>query len=279
MFFRWVSLILFISLAQCGRGRSLSAKQASNIVESLILPQATLQALRRSGGGSFHGTATFRLRAKIPPSPHSVPKSKDSITTVTDLWVDGQGNFRLVETNDQDGGREIVRVNKEAVVTIRYGKPIRRSMTTTEAEAILSEALGGPYAAWEVAYRQVLVEMVTSDNYRLRRSEKALTMPPATTPLRSWRDTVVVKTVEGEIRSEKGLLTLCTLLTTFDARRESVLLDGEMAVTVTMGDTGKVAPIVLPTVDTLPSRQRTVLDERALLGGLQGLQRRERPSQ
>jgi hypothetical protein len=276
MFFRCVTLVFLLTLANCGRDRSLSAKRANNIVESLIQPQATLTTLRARGGGSFHGTSTFRLSAKVPPSPHSVPKAKDTITTVTDLWLDGKGNFRLVETNDQDGGREIIRVNSEAVVAIRYGKPIRRSMTSTEAETILLEALGGPYAAWEIAYRQVLVEMISSDNFRLRRSDKALRMPPASTPLRSWRDTVVVKTVEGEIRSEKGLLTLCTLLTTFDARQGPILLDGEMAVTVTMGDEGKVASIVLPAADASPSRQRTTLDERALLGGLQGMHRRDR---
>jgi hypothetical protein len=273
MFFRCVSIVILFVLANCSRDRSLSAKRATHLVESLIQPQATLAALRARGGGSFHGTSTFRLSAKIPPSPHSVPKAKDSITTVTDLWMDKKGNFRLVETNDQDGGREITRVNTEAVLTIRYGKPIRRPMTAAEAETILLEALGAPYTAWEIAYRQVVVEMLSADNFRFQRSTKALPISPASTPLRTWRETVDVKTVEGEIRSAKGLLTLCTLLTTFDARRGSVLLDGEIAVTVTMGDEGKVATLVLPEADTLPIHQRTILEERALLGGLQGSHR------
>ena len=63
------------------------------------------------------------------------------------------GNYRIVENNDRDGGREIVVRGRDLYVALRYGKMIRRAAEQPEPDQLLQEALGGPWAAWQILRR------------------------------------------------------------------------------------------------------------------------------
>jgi len=56
--------------------------------------------------------------------------------------------------------------------------------------------------------------------------------------------------------------------TAFQAVRDQLPVEGEVAVSATLDQVGKVADIAMPEAETLHVRQRTILEERALLGGL-----------
>ena len=125
-------------------------------------PAAFVAGLRRLSGAHFHATATFRVSAAGAPDAGG----RDAITTTTDLWIDKQGNFRLAESNDQDGGREVVRVGSELAVGLRYGKLIRRPAQDPEPQRFLEEAVGAPSAAWDTVGR--FAELVPAGNRAFR---------------------------------------------------------------------------------------------------------------
>jgi len=263
-----------LGLSACKRTGPSDSPVAQASLASLIKPGVLGEALRAKGGGHYHATSTFRVSATTTPPPDTVPASKDTITTTTDVWLDGKGDFRVLETNDGDGGREVVRVGGEAVVALRYEKGVRRPMLPAEAEAILAEALGAPAAAWEVLARQLATHSPSPGNFEIKRGEpsKTKTMPKAESPskLRAWRETVVVESAQGSAKTEAGLLRTFTLKGAYKASRGDTPLTGEVAVAATLDELGKPMTITLPEVPEMPARQRTILDERELLGGLHG---------
>jgi hypothetical protein len=187
--------------------------------------------------------------------------------------MDKQGNFRLVESNDRDGGREIVRVGGEVAVALRYGKMIQRAAQDSENARFVAEALGAPWAAWEIVRRQVEVDDAGQGAYRLRLGNRLALLPagfPAAEGLRKWRDTVDVKTLEGQATLDPAshLPLAFTCKTTFKAVRDELPITGEVAVSAVLDQVGKVADIAMPESEPLHVRQRTILEERALLGGL-----------
>ncbi len=244
-------------------------------LDAIIVPSAIVAALRKLGGAHYHATAYFRVdtRQNRNPGDGTIPVSPSAITTTTDLWLDKHGNYRLVEDNDQDGGREIVRVGNEVAVAMRYGKMIRRSAQDSETARFLAEAVGAPWAIWEIVRRQVEVESAAQDTYRLKPSGRHVDRPaefPAPAELRKWRDTVDVKALEGQAMVDGANRALRTFSckTSFAAVRDDVPIDGELVVSAALDEIGTSADIVMPATDTLHPRQRTVLEERALLGGL-----------
>jgi hypothetical protein len=90
-----------------------------------------------------------------------------------------------------------------------------------------------------------------------------------TTPLRRWRDTISVQSLDGEVRLDPktGVPLTFNLKASFTATREDkVALTGELAVTTRLDGVGQTAVIAAPVAEVLPQRQRTILEERALLG-------------
>jgi hypothetical protein len=259
--------------AACGRTKTAAARTPIESLDSALAPAGLAAALRKSGGGHFHATAFFRADVvrKAEPDDGAKPASPSAVTTTTDLWMDKQGNYRLVESNDQDEGREIVRVGGEVAVALRYGKMIRRAAQDAERARFVAEALGAPWAAWEVVRRQVEVERGGQGVLRLKLGGR-LTGPPAPPAegLHKWRDSVVVKALDGEgtLDAEGMALLAFTCRTSFQAVRDELPIAGEIAVSAALDDMGKVGDIAMPEADTLHPRQRTVLEERALLGGL-----------
>jgi hypothetical protein len=264
-----------VAAAGCGQKRAVVAHSGLETLDAALAPAGFAAALRKAGGGHLHATALFHVDtgSKADPGDGSKPASPSAVTTTTDLWMDKQGNFRLVESNDQDGGREIVRVGGEVAVALRYGKMIRRSAQDSENTRFVAEALGAPWAAWEIVRRQVEVDDAGQGAYRLRQSSRLVDLPagfPAAEGLRKWRDTVDVKTLEGQATVDLGthLPLAFACKTAFQAVRDQLPIAGEVNVAAALDQVGRVADLAMPEAEPLHVRQRTILEERALLGGL-----------
>jgi len=263
------------SAASCGRGKRVAVPPPDAVVDAALVPAALAASLRAAGGGHFHATARLRVEpaSKGSPDEGTRPASPPAVTTTTDLWVDRQGNFRLLEQNDQDGGREIVRVGGEVAVALRWGKMMRRPAREAESERFLAEALGAPWAAWELVRRQVAITAAGPSELRFtlgpRRQAWPAGFPPAQ-GLRAWRDSAEVKSLAGQLTWDaSGKLPLAFACQAgFAAVRDDLPIAGEIEVRATLADLGTTGSIVLPDASALPPRPRTVLEERALLGGL-----------
>jgi hypothetical protein len=235
-------------------------------LDAAVQPAALVSNLRRLSGGHFHATAMFRV------SPAGAPDAggKEAITTTTDLWLDQQGNFRLVESNDQEGGREVVRVGPELAVALRPGPLLKRPAQDPEPQHFLEEAVGQPFAAWDAVGRFVQIAAAGEGVFKLNAIAEPHPAAGETTPLRKWRETIEVQTLTGEARIDAGGLRAFALNARWKATREAVPIEGEIAVTAKLDQAGVVAPVTMPAAETPALRQRTILEERALLTGLGG---------
>ena len=120
-----------------------------------LRPDVFAAALKRIGGAHFHATARFA----VGPSGGT----PNVVTTTTDVWVDRTGNYRFVEQNDRDGGREVVLHGRELAVALRYGKMIRRIAEEPEPSRLLEEALGAPFAVFDLVARRARVTRAGAD--------------------------------------------------------------------------------------------------------------------
>ena len=263
---RIVASLLFVTaLANCGRAKRDGVLPPDQELEAAVQPAALVAGLRRLSGAHFHATAAFQVSAAGAPDAGD----RDAVTTTTDLWIDKQGNFRLAESNDQDGGREVVRVGSELAVALRYGKLIRRPAQEPEPQRFLEEAVGAPSAAWDTVGR--FVQLVPAGNraFRLTTASEPRPAPAAATALRKWRETVEVQSLVGDARLDaSGGLQAFSLGAHFRAARDGTPIEGEIAVAASVEQGAD--PVTMPVAETLPARQRTILEERVLLGGLGG---------
>jgi len=253
------------ALPGCGQGKRDGVLAPDQQLDAAIQPAALVSGLRRLSGAHFHATATFRIGVAGAPDAGG----RDAIATTTDLWIDKQGNFRLVESNDQDGGREVVRVGSELAVALRYGRLVRRPAQDPEPQQFLEEAVGAPLAAWDTVRRFVEIVPAASRTLRLGKAAHERPAPAAVTALRTWRETVAVQSLAGEARLDtSGGLQAFSLDTRFGAMRDGTPIEGEIAVAASVD--AVATPVTMPAAQALPTRQRTILEERALLGGLGG---------
>ena len=121
--------------------------QKVTVLADALRPDAFAAALKRIGGAHFHATARFAVGPRGR-------RARTSVTTTTDVWVDRAGNYRLREENDRDGGREVVLHGRELSVALRYGKMIRRVAEEPEPSRLLEEALGAPFAVFDLVARR-----------------------------------------------------------------------------------------------------------------------------
>jgi hypothetical protein len=254
-----------LPLAGCDRSGG-SSPSSTEQLEAAVRPPSLAAALKKLPGAHYTGSTLFR----VAPAA-SKGEGDDAITTKTELWLDRQGQYRLVEGNDRDGGREVVLFGRELAVAIKPGKMTKRAAQEPEPTRVLEEAVSGPWAAWETVRRFVTVERA-GEVLRLGRSAKAVPVAASfaeTTPLRRWRDTVQVQSLEGEVRLDPktGVPLAFDLKARFTATREDkVALAGELAVSTRLDGVGSTPVIAAPVAEALPPRQRTILEERALLG-------------
>lgn len=255
----------------CGGGKRAATLPPAESLDGILAPVNLVASLRQAGGGHFHATTLLGADVAANAAEPGKPAAPSSVITTTDLWMDDAGNFRLLESNDQDGGREVVRVGGEIAVALRYGKLVRRPAQEAEANRILAEAVGGPWTAWQLIRAQVEV-VADAATYRFKLGERKsvpVGLPPAE-GLRQWRGSVVVKTLEGGSTLDGGrkLPLALACKASFQAARDQVPITGEVAVAATFEDVGKVAKVTMPEAEAPRTRQRTVLEERALLGGI-----------
>jgi hypothetical protein len=258
----------------CGKSASFH-RAASEELEAAITPSALAMSLRRTGGGHFHAVTTFEISPGENPDKPEGPL--ETIVTTTDVWMDKNGQYRLVENNDKDGGREVVLHGRELAVGLKYGRLIKRTARDPEPARLLEDGLGGPWAIWEMARRFAEVDRredrTTGSPTVLFPLQKADSPQPvkasfgSASPLRAWRDTVGVDTLSGAVRLDPSGAFISTRMdVVFSLRRDGKPFYGAARVEAFVKDRGKVNPIPPPRADELVPRQRTILEERALLG-------------
>jgi hypothetical protein len=270
---RVATLVLVLAglLVACRRGPDAETRRHTATVAEALRPGFFAAALRHLGGAHFHGTARFQA------TPEG--GAADAVTTTTDLWLDRQGNYRMRETNDRDGGREVVRYGRELDVALRYGKMIRRPAEEPEPTRLLEEAVGAPGAAWEVIAPASLIERVGEEavegaratRYRIKMGTSAGSPSSADAiGLRAWRGTVTVSALDGRVSIDDatGALLQADLQTTFTAKQGGRTMRGEIEVHTALSDVGRAAAIERPPAQDLALRQRIVPEQRELLQGL-----------
>lgn len=278
-----LALLLASAAGGCSGQKAGPARPAIETLDEALLPSRLAAELGKLGGAHVHATATFQVdSARSPSADGSKAASPGTVTTTTDLWLDQKGNYRLLEVNDQDGGREVVRVGGEIAVALRYGKMIRRAALDAESKRYLAEAVGAPWAAWELVRRQVEVQAAGPGNFRLRLASRKVALPAGFAPaegLRKWRDTALVKVLEGQASLHPGGQAVqgFACKAAYQAERDGLALEGSVAVTLAVDQLGRVADIALPASETLQTRQRTILEEKALLGGIGAMGKKSSP--
>jgi hypothetical protein len=265
-------LALLASGAGCGRGPNVEARRQTATLAQALRPAYFAASLRRVGGAHFHGTARFAAGFDGP---------RDAITTTTDVWVDRAGNYRVLETNDRDGGREVVLSDRELSVALRYGKMIRRVAEEPEPSQLLEEALGAPAAAWDVVQAFATVQHVgpqslggaRATEYRVTRAaartDDLSTRPPAT-GLAAWRAAAAVSDLAGRVLVDDaaGALMQIDLTARFTTKRDGRTVEGAIEVHGGLSEVASTPPVARPPAEELAIRQRLVPEQRELLGGL-----------
>jgi hypothetical protein len=229
------------------------------------------------GGAHYHGTTRFAA---------GLDKPDDAVTTTTDVWVDRARNFKVAETNDRDGGRDVVLTGRELFVALRYGKMIRRVAEEPEPTKLLEEALGGPWAAWEVVQPYARIQRSGSQSYggarateyHLARAEARVDNPAAQAPatgLRGWRATAVVTELEGRalVDDASGALLQLDLKAKFTTKRDGRELNGAVEVHGALSDVASTPAVEVPAFEDMALRQRLVPEQRELLAGLPSTRR------
>ena len=210
----------------------------------------------------------------------------DNVTTESDIWMDDQGNWRLVDLNDKDGGREIVLHGHELAIALRYGRMIRRAAEDPEPLRLLAQGVGGPYAAWDLLRDVLTVDDAGPDTFGGRKVHvyKLAKSPHPAAPVaklesgdrQAWRKTLVADKAQGVVMIDEqlGIPLLAELHGTYTMRRaeatdaEGTPMHGAVDARISVEEIGSSPAIAEPEAEDLAPRQRTVPDERALLGGL-----------
>lgn len=265
-----LACMLPFALGACGSKKNAALRSPTETLDAVLAPDSLSAALQKAGGGHFHGIALFRVEAVGQRDTNQgKPASPPAVTTLTDVWIDRRGNFRLLETNDQDGGREIVRVDREIAVALRYGKLVKRTAQDAESARFLAEALGAPRTAWELVRGQVDAKNAGGRiELGLGRKTGLSAGFSSGGALQRWRDSIVLKSLAGNVSVSGALPTSFECTASFRASRDSLPIEGEVAVSASIDQLGQVPDLAMPEAETLHLRQRTILEERALLGGI-----------
>lgn len=227
----------------------------------------------------------------------------ETVTTDTDVWSDETGNFRVVEVNDRDGGREIVRYGKQLAVALRYGKLIKRAAIAPEPANLLAEALSAPFAFLDLARAGAIVDDMGEEKLASGRPAKIykLSLQPKqyfdvladAKGTRDWRRTIVLDELQGTVKVDvatrvpvEGVLHAAYRMRRggdtkgadskkADSKRadskdasNGVPMHGRFDVKLLTSDIGSSPEIAPPEAEEVPPRQRTVQEEKTLLGGI-----------
>lgn len=264
--------------AGCRRQKRGALTPPGVAVDQALQPAHFAAALRKLGRSHLRGTTVFEAGLD--------GGATDTITTDEDIWTDDAGNWRLVDLNDKDGGREVVLHGHELAIALRYGKMIRRPAEDPEPMRLLQEAVGAPFAAWDLLRDAITVddfgeEMRADRKVHLYKLTKAQTPPPPAPEGRpgddpsdrgSWRHTVMAGDIDGTVAVDvaTGVPLLAEVRGKYTMRRGTAgtPMHGAVTVRTSIEEIGQSPAIAEPEAENLAPRQRTVPDERALLGGL-----------
>lgn len=248
-----------------------------------LKPSSFAASFRKLGRAHLRGTARFEAGLDSGGAT-------DALTTETDIWIDDAGNWRMVEINDKDGGREVVLYGRQLAVALRYGKMIRRRAEDPEPLHLLEEGVGAPFAAWDVVRDAATVDDFGEDTragrkvhvYKLAWSRNP-PPPGADDPSdrRAWRKTVTPALIAGTgvagklegnvvVDSATGVPLLAEIRGSYTMRRGAAgtPMHGAVNVRTSIEEIGQSPKIAAPEAEDLAPRQRTVPDEKLLLGGL-----------
>jgi len=273
----WLASIGIVAAAcvgGCKRDRGAAGTmpaQKVTVLADALRPDAFAAAMKRIGGAHFHATARF-VAGPAGGTPNAV-------TTVTDVWVDRTGNYRLKEENDRDGGREVVLYGRELSVALRYGKMIRRVAEEPEPSRLLEEALGAPFAVFDLVARKARVaragtELVGGAHatvFELQPAEGAAKeRGPSPEGLRKWRSNAAIEALQGRlvVDDASGALVRCDLTAKFTTADDPKPVQGSVDVHTVLTDVANTPPIERPPAEDLAMRQRTLPEQRELLRGL-----------
>lgn len=252
------------------------------------------------GGAHYHATARFSASGVAGGG------TDNAVTTTTDVWLDRAGSYRIQQENDRDGGRQVVLYGRELAVALRYGRMIRRVAEEPEPTRLLEEALGDPWAAFELVASHAhvvvsgkelmggapasVVNLVLDDGGRKRAN--AASAQAAIAPLagmRAWRNGLAVRSLSARLLLDDatGALVKADISATFAGRptggsgasKGSVSnpgggatgpVDGAVEVHTVLSEIASTPPIQRPPAEELVLRQRTLPEQRELLRGLAG---------
>ena len=260
-----------------------AAPAAQTTVDELLLPQKLAQVLIARKGAQVKARTEFHVSV---PQGQSGAFAQDIVTTA-EVLLDQHGHYSLQEENDRDGGRAVFFNGEEIAVKLRYGKLIKRSGRGAEATEILEQALGGPWAAWELfassstfTAAPAAADGTVTLTLTLRPSKTAdSTQSPRRLPegLSTWRKTAVPKDVKGTLRYLPGgeslpaTLVAAEISGSFSADVKNAggshKVEGQVQIQLQTVGIGQTAALPIPEdAEQAWTRQRTILEERALLG-------------
>jgi hypothetical protein len=258
-------------LGACKRDKNHGTMPAQKVavLADALRPDAFAAALKRIGGAHFHATARF---AAGPAGG-----APNVVTTTTDVWVDRTGNYRFREQNDRDGGREVVLHGRELAVALRYGKMIRRVAEEPEPSRLLEEALGAPFAVFDLVARRARVAQAGNELvggaratvFELQPGEGAAEPGPSQEGLRKWRNKASIEGLSGRVVVDDatGALVRSDLRAKFSTA-EPKPVEGTVEVHTVLTEVASTPAIEKPSAEDLAMRQRTLPEQRELLRGL-----------
>jgi len=271
----WCAAALALLVAACQGGAPDGAAAHRVTPDQAVKPEVLAAALRKLGGAHYH--AAMKLSAGRPGA------APVEVITTTDVWLDRTGNFKVHEDNDRDGGRDVVLYGRELSVALRYGKMIRRVAEEPEPTHLLQEALGGPWAAYEIGGARIqAVEGAQDLVGGARATRYVMTMAPGKTKgskvaapahlygLRGWRAAAEVTSITGRavVDNATGALMAIDLTVAFQTKGEAGDEQGRIEVHTALSDVASTPPIARPPAEELVLRQRTVPEAKELLRGL-----------
>jgi hypothetical protein len=253
------------------------AEQTSAV--HLVLPAELAKALIARGGAEVSGSTHFVLSPKVPGGV----LGEQNITNTTELALDGQGHYNLKEQNDHDGGRLVHFSGQEIAVKLRYGKLIKRTARGAEPNELLAQALGQPWAAWELmSTRAAVTQSAAADGTQTLTLALATSRVPAPVQaqwdgLAAWRKTAEPTKLQGTLTYLPATGPMPATLIAADISGEFVAkvqsagathdVSGKIEIHFQTKNVGKTAVPGMPDdAEIAWTKQRTVLEERALLG-------------
>jgi hypothetical protein len=251
------------------KGQATVPAQKVAVLADALRPDVFAAAMKKIGGAHFRATARFSAgpRGGAP----------NVVTTTTDVWVDRTGNYRFREQNDREGGREVILHGRELAVALRYGKMIRRIAEEPEPSRLLEEALGAPFAVFDLVARQARVaragtELVGGSRatvFELQPGGGARDRASRQEGLRKWRNNATIDGLQGRVVVDDatGALVRCDLTARFSTT-EPKPVEGTVDVHTALTEIASTALIEKPAAEDLAMRQRTLPEQKELLRGL-----------